>query len=69
MNASKRQILDFAKENQRVSVSFLALSGINPVTARQYLSSLAKDKELVRVAQGEYLRRQHSLPYPASPIY
>ena len=54
MNASKRQILDFAKENQRVSVSFLALSGMKPVTARQYLSSLAKDNELVRVAQGEY---------------
>ena len=54
MNASKRQILDFAKENQRVSVSFLALSGMKPATARQYLSSLAKDNELVRVAQGEY---------------
>ena len=54
MNAIKRQILDFAKENQRVSVSFLALSGMKPVTARQYLSSLAKDNELVRVAQGEY---------------
>ena len=54
MNASKRQILDFAKENQRVSVSFLALSGMKPATARQYLSSLAKDNELIRVAQGEY---------------
>ena len=54
MNAIKRQILDFAKENQRVSVSFLALSGMKPATARQYLSFLAKDNELVRVAQGEY---------------
>ena len=27
---------------------------MKPVTARQYLSSLAKDNELVRVAQGEY---------------
>lgn len=67
MNAIKRQILDFAKENQRVSVSFLALSGINPVTARQYLSSLAKDKELVRVAQGEYaLPDKQSFKYTPS---
>ena len=67
MNASKRQILDLAKENKRVSVSFLALSGMKPVTARQYLSSLAKDKELVRVAQGEYaLPDKQSFSYTPS---
>lgn len=67
MNASKRQILDFARENQRVNVSFLALSGMKPVTARQYLSSLAKDKELVRVAQGEYaLPDKQSFSYTPS---
>jgi len=55
MNASKRQILDLAKSNQKISVSFLAFSsGMKPATARQYLSSLAKDKKLVRVGQGEY---------------
>lgn len=67
MNASKRQILDYARENQRVNVSFLALSGMKPVTARQYLSSLAKDKELVRVAQGEYaLPDKQSFSYTPS---
>lgn len=67
MNASKRQILDFARENQRVNVSFLALSGMKPVTARQYLSSLAKDKELVRVARGEYaLPDKQSFSYTPS---
>ena len=67
MNASKRQILNYAKENQRVSVSFLALSGMKPVTARQYLSSLAKDNELVRVAQGEYaLPDKQSFTYTPS---
>ena len=67
MNASKRQILDLAKGNQRVSVSFLALSGMKPATARQYLSSLAKDKELVRVAQGEYaLPDKQSFSYTPS---
>ena len=55
MNASKQQILDFAKSNRTVSASILVqMCGMNPVTARQYLCSLAKDKELVRVGQGEY---------------
>ena len=47
--------MDLAKTNQKVSAHFLAVSiGMKPVTARQYLSSLAKDKELVRVGRGEY---------------
>ena len=50
MNASKQQILDFAKSNRTVSASILVqMCGMNQVTARQYLCSLAKDKELVRV--------------------
>lgn len=55
MNGSKRQILDLARANQEVSVSLLAISGgMNPVTARQYLSSLAREKELVRIGKGIY---------------
>jgi len=55
MNASKRKILDLAKANQKVSVSFLAIScGMKPTTARQYLSTLAKENILVRVGHGEY---------------
>ena len=62
MNASKRQILELAKANQIISVSFLAISsGMKPATARQYLSSLAKDKELVRVGQGEYALPQKQM--------
>lgn len=62
MNASKRQILELAKANQIISVSFLAISsGMKPATARQYLSSLAKDKKLVRVGQGEYALPQKQM--------
>ena len=62
MNASKRQILELTKANQIISVSFLAVSsGMKPATARQYLSSLAKDKELVRVGQGEYALPQKQM--------
>ena len=40
---------------------------MKPVTARQYLSSLAKDNELVRVAQGEYaLPDKQSFTYTPS---
>ena len=62
MNASKKQILDFVKANKIVNVCFLAHScGMKPVTARQYLSSLAKDKELVRVGRGEYALPQKQM--------
>lgn len=55
MNASKQQIMDYARLNRKVSASNLVqMYGMNPVTARQYLYSLAKDKELVRISQGEY---------------
>ena len=56
MNACKRQILEHAKTNHRVNANYLAsVFGMKPVTARQYLSSLAKEKELVRVGPGEYV--------------
>ena len=64
MNASKRQILEFAQSHFIVNAQSLANNyGMNPVTAQQYLSSLAKDNELVRVGQGKYAiaRKQHSL--------
>lgn len=55
MNARKRQILEYAQTNHRVNANFLATAyGMKPVTARQYLSSLAKENELVRVGQGVY---------------
>lgn len=54
-NSSKKQILEFAQMNSRINANLLAGScGMKPVTARQYLSSLAKAGELVRVGQGEY---------------
>lgn len=55
MNASKQQIMDHAEVNRNISVGFLVQTcGMNPVTAWLYLYSLAKDKELVRIGQGEY---------------
>jgi len=55
MNASKRLIIEYATANHSVSASRLASTyGMSPATARQYLSSLAKDNELVRIGQGEY---------------
>ena len=68
MNGSKKQILDLARANQKVSVSFLAISGgMNPVTARQYLSSLAKEKELVRIGKGIYaLPQKQAFTYSPS---
>lgn len=55
MNACKKQILEIAQTNHRVNANFLATAcGMKPVTARQYLSALAKDNELVRVGQGVY---------------
>ena len=55
MNVSKKQILEFAQTNQKVNASSLAAAyGMKAVTARQYLYSLAKDKELKRIGQCEY---------------
>ena len=55
MNACKKQILEIAQTNHRVNANFLATAcGMKPVTARQYLSELAKEKKLVRIGQGVY---------------
>lgn len=55
MNTGKQQIIDLAKVNRVITANLLEHSyGMNPVTARQYLSSLAKVNELVRIGQGEY---------------
>lgn len=55
MNARKRQILEYAQANRRVYANYLAIAlGMKVVTVRQYLSSLAKNNELVRVGQGVY---------------
>lgn len=65
MNASKRQILEFAQSHFIVNAQSLANNyGMNPVTAQQYLSSLAKDNELVRVGQGKYaIARKQTFSY------
>ena len=55
MNANKRLILEYAQTYHRVNANNLATAyGMKPVTARQYLSSLAKENELIRVGQGVY---------------
>lgn len=55
MNACKKQIIEFARSNQRVNAKDLATAfGMKPVTSRQYLSALAKSNELVRVGYGVY---------------
>jgi len=55
MNESIRQIMDYATSNRRVSASnLMAEYGMKPTTARQYLSTLSKDKKLVRIGKGEY---------------
>lgn len=70
MNVSKKQILEFAQTNQKVNASLLASAyGMKAVTARQYLCSLAKDKELARVGQGEYaINMKQSFTYKPKEI-
>lgn len=49
MNNSKRQILELARSSDTVCVeSLMSALGMPLVTARQYLSSLAGEKELLR---------------------
>ena len=75
MNTSKMNILDIARTNSRINVNLLSVRyGMKPTTARQYLSSLAKNRELVRVGQGEYAIAQkqsfgYSPPEIAKEIY
>lgn len=55
MNVCKKQILDYARKYYKVSANLLTTAyGMKPATARQYLSSLAKENELVRLGQGIY---------------
>ena len=70
MNACKKQILEIAQTNRRVNANFLAKEyGMKPVTARQYLSALAKDNELVRVGQGVYaIAKKQSFTYIPSEL-
>jgi len=70
MNACKKQILQIARTNHWVNANFLATAcGIKPVTARQYLSALAKDNELVRVGQGVYaIAQKQTFTYKPSEL-
>lgn len=70
MNARKKQILEIAQTNRRVDANFLATAyGMKPVTARQYLSALAKDNELVRVGHGVYaITMKQSFTYKPSDL-
>ena len=70
MSACKRQILEYAQTNHRVNANYLAFAyGMKPVTARQYLSSLTKEKELVRVGQGEYaIAQKQAFTYKPSEM-
>ena len=55
MNVCKKQILEYARSNQKVNATVLASAfGMKPVTARQYLCALAKSNALVRVGHGVY---------------
>jgi len=55
MNETKRTILDYTARYHRVSAPSLASEyGMKSVTARQYLSKMAKMNNLVRIGHGEY---------------
>ena len=70
MSAYKRQIMEYAQANHRVNANFLAFTyGMKPVTARQYLSSLTKERERVRVGQGEYaIAQKQAFTYKPSEM-
>lgn len=56
MNSSKSQILEFARSNNTVCADSIKMAfGMQLSTARQYLSSLAKENELLRVGKGVYI--------------
>lgn len=55
MHTYKRKILEIAQTHNKVNANLLTtVYGIKPVTARQYLSALAKDNLLVRIGRGIY---------------
>lgn len=68
MNGSRNQIMDYAATHGSVNAnSLMAAYGMKPTTARQYLSTLAKESALVRVGQGEYtLPQKQAFTYSPS---
>lgn len=61
----KTQILEYAGTNKVVTANGLSkMYGINLSTARQYLSTLAKENKLIRIGRGEYsLKDKQSFIY------
>lgn len=52
----KQRILAYARSHGRIGFAQLVSDlGVNPNTARQYLSRLTRGKKLVRVGSGEYM--------------
>ena len=70
MNTCKKQIIEFARSNQRVNAKDLSTAfGMKPVTSRQYLSALAKSNELVRVGYGVYaIAHKQTFTYKPSAL-
>lgn len=68
MNGSRNQIMDYAATHGSVNANkLMAAYGMKPTTARQYLSTLAKESALVRVGQGEYaLPQKQAFTYSPS---
>ena len=68
MNGSRNQIMDYAATHGSVNAnSLMAAYGMKPTTARQYLSTLAKESVLVRIGQGEYaLPQKQAFSYAPS---
>lgn len=70
MDTYKRKILEIAQIHNTVNANLLTtVYGIKPVTARQYLSALAKDNVLVRVGRGVYvIAQKQSFTYKPSEL-
>ena len=68
MNAYKKQILDYAQTNYRIDADSMAsVCGMKLVTARQYLSELTKNNELMRIGRGVYaIAQKHPFAYKPS---
>ena len=68
MNGSRNQIMDYATTHGSVNASGLMQAyGMKQTTARQYLSTLARERVLVRVGQGEYsLPQKQAFQYTPS---
>ena len=68
MSEIKQRILQYATSHPKISYSFLMVShSMNPTTARQYLSELAKENKLVRVGHGVYaIAQKNAFTYKPS---